>query len=200
MPAPESRIVRVIEVIKTNLSVGLMYIPLLRNPEFRSVVTAHRVVVKENAQLVIVRPGSSYQEVEGERFYYVDLIPSEANPTPGDVELAFSELAKEFGKMLVRNVTLDTYEQLFDYCESTGQLDGLQAQDWYLFARLVRHALTHDQHWRFSPRDLARLPVTWRDRTIKADMDGEDILMEFYGWFETIELLEDMLTFARTLD
>jgi hypothetical protein len=30
-------------------------------------------------------------------------------------------------------------------------------------------------------------------------MDGKDIMFEFYGYFETIELLEDMHTFARTL-
>ncbi len=62
----------------------------------------------------------------------------------------------------------------------------------------ARH--THDQHWRFSPTVLGKLPVTWRGRTIQGDMDGEAIINEFYGWFETIELLEDMLAFARTLD
>ena len=119
MSPSEPRIVRVIEIIKTNFSLGLMYIPLLRNPEYRSVITAHRVVVKENAQLVIVKPGESYHEKEGERVYYVDLTPSLPNPSPQDVEAAFSELAKEFGKMLVRSVTLDAFEQLYDYCERT---------------------------------------------------------------------------------
>lgn len=194
------RIVRVLEIIKTNYSVGLMYLPILHNPGYRNVLKEHRVVVKQNAQLSIVLPGNSYKEVEGERIYYVDLIPNLPDPKPQEVDASFKALAHEFGTMLVRNVTLDAYEQLYDYCESSGQLDTMQSQDWYLFARLVRHALTHDQHWGFKERDLKKLPVTWRGRTITPEMNGQDVLMEFYGWFEAIELVEDMLTFSRELD
>ena len=194
------RIVRVLEIIKTNYSVGLMYLPLLHNPAYRKVLSKHRVVVKENAQLTIVVPGNVYQEVEGERIYYVDLLSHLPNPSSEEIEAGFKYLAHEFGKMLVRTVTLDAYEQLYDYCETTGQLDKLQRQEWYLFARLVRNALTHDQHWGFKDRDLKKLPVTWRGRKITPEMNGQDVLMEFYGWFEAIEMIEDMLTFARGLD
>ena len=179
MSPDESRIVRVLEVIRTNFTLGLMYVPILRNPEYRGLITAHRVVVKENAQLVIVPPGRTYQEVPGEKVYHVNLTANLPGPNPEQVSVAFGFLANEFGKMLVRNVTLDAYEQLYDYCETTGQLGSLQSQPWYLFARLVRHALTHDQHWLFRKRDLAKLPVTWKERTIEANMGGKDIMVEF---------------------
>lgn len=199
MNSKPPRIVRTLEVIRTNLSVGLMYLPVLRNPQYRGLITAHRVVVKQNAQLVIILPGHAYNEAPSEKVYHVNLTPSLPNPTPDQLEIAFEFLGSEFGKMLVRNVTLDSYEQLYDYCETTGQLAALQAQSWYLFARLVRHALTHDQHWRFSKNDLARLPVTWKGKTIEPGMDGKDIMVEFYGYFEAIELLEEMYAFAQTL-
>jgi len=200
MSAEQPGIVRTLAIIKTNFSIGLLYLPILYNPQYRGLITAHRVVVKQNAQLVIVLPGNTYDEVPGEKVYHVNLTPSLPNPTAEQVSAAFGLVATEFGKMLVRNVTLDSYEQLYDYCDTTAQLAALQAQPWYLFARLVRHALTHDQHWRFSKRDLAKLPVTWNGRTIEAEMDGKDIMREFYGYFETIELLDEMNAFAQTLN
>lgn len=176
-----------------------MYLPILHNPQYRGSIVAHRVVVKQNAQLVIVLPGHTYQGPSDEKVYHVNLTASLPNASSEQVAEGFRFMANEFGKMLVRNVTLDSYEQLYDYCETTGQLATLQAQPWYLFARLVRHALTHDQHWRFSKKDLAKLPVTWKGRTIEASMDGKDIMVEFYGYFETIELLDEMYSFAQTL-
>lgn len=199
MNSSPPRIVRVLEIIKTNYTLGLMYLPILHDPQYSGVINAHQLVVKKNAELVIVRPGNAYKEVAGEKVYHVNLTSSLPNPSPQQVNETLSLLAGEFSKMLVRVVTLDSYEQLYDYSESTGQLDALQAQDWYMFLRLVRHALTHDQHWGFRERDLAKLPVTWRGRTIEVDMDGKDVLMEFYGHFEMIELLEDMYAFAETL-
>jgi hypothetical protein len=66
-------IVRTLEIIKTNFSLGLMYLPILINPNFRGAIFAHKVMVKRDAQLVIVPPGQEYQPAPGEGFYPVNL-------------------------------------------------------------------------------------------------------------------------------
>ena len=120
MSPDQPKIVQTLEIIKTNFSVGLMYLPILRNPQYQGLITAHRVVVKQNAQLEIVLPGHDYEEVPGEKVYHVNLTPSLPDASPEQVSAGFAFVATEFSKMLVRNVTLDSYEQLYDYCETTG--------------------------------------------------------------------------------
>ncbi len=105
----------------------------------------------------------------------------------------------EASKMLLRNLTLDGYESVYNYCDETGQLAQLQSQDWYQFYRLIRHCLTHTQKWKFPDRVKKKLPVTWQGRTINASDEGTEPTFEFFDWYAGLELFNEMRDFARTL-
>ena len=107
--------------------------------------------------------------------------------------------AMELAKMALRNMTSDTYEAVFEYCEAHGQLPSMQAQDWYQFARVIRNSLTHTQFFRFHPRVLAILPVTWKGRTIDASRNGIEVPFTFFDWYVGLELFKDIYEFAGTL-
>ena len=117
----------------------------------------------------------------------------------GGSTAARERAAMEVAKMALRNLTSDTYEAVFDYCESSGQLTAMQAQGWYQFARVMRNSLTHTQEFRFRPQVLKILPVTWKGRTIEASMGGTEVPFTFYDWYVGLELFDEISSFAGTL-
>jgi len=64
---------------------------------------------------------------------------------------------------------------------------------------MVRNSLTHTQHWKFVPRDLKKLPVSWRGKTIEAHMQGQELSFDFYDSWDACELWAEMNTFAEGL-
>lgn len=117
----------------------------------------------------------------------------------GGSTTARDRAAMELAKMALRNMTSDTYEAVYDYCESHGQLPSMQVQDWYQFARVIRNSLTHTQCFKFHSRVLAILPVTWKGRTIDASMNGLEVPFTFFDWHVGEELFNDIFEFAGTL-
>lgn len=122
-----------LETIRSTFSVGLVCHGLLRTLEPEA-INSNRIVLKEDG-LFVVKPDQTLQIPPNESFYEVEL----GGPAKWNIDHAALELAK----MLLRNLTIDSYEAAYNYCEASGQLTAMQAQPWYQFARLVRHSLTH---------------------------------------------------------
>ena len=94
----------------------------------------------------------------------------------------------EFLKMLMRCLIKESFEHIKDYCEATNQYAAFKAESWYEFARIIRNFLSHNCRFEFNVYDSERLPITWRDKTITAAMDGQGLDRSFWGHTETWEL------------
>lgn len=176
--------------IRSNFSLAIFCHCLIRRIKPEDIAAMDRVVIGEDGLYCI--PRGKQVPAEAGSFYDVGFA--------GSPDFNLSRAGMEFAKMALRNFTLDSYEVLFDYCEQTNQLSRMQTQPWYEFARMVRHSLTHTQHWVFKRRkDLARLPVSWRGKTIEASMKGQELTCDFYDWWDACELWGEMYAFAETL-
>ncbi|MDD5007836.1 MAG: hypothetical protein PHU49_08045 [Syntrophorhabdaceae bacterium] len=178
-----------LKTIYSNFSIGLFAHCLMRRLRPEDVLTSDRVIVGEDG-LYCIPPGKTIP-VEAGKFYEMVFA--------GSPDFNLTHSAMEFAKMLLRNLTIDSYEALFNYSAQTNQLAQMQAQGWYQFARMVRNSLTHTQHWKFVQHDLARLPVTWRSKTIEPSMNGKELSFDFYDWWDGCELWNEMYEFAKTL-
>lgn len=176
--------------IRSTFALGLRFWALLRNPRTADVVGVHRVVVKTDG-IYGIAPGKQMYIEEGERFYLLELTG------PRDVD--FEHAATEFVKMHLRTFVTESFEKLRGYCESTGQERLFKRQPWYQFARLVRNSLKHSQHWSFNSYDLTILPTSWHDKSIDAEMNGQEMTWEFFDAFDSLELWDDMYDFAKTI-
>lgn len=179
------------KTIISNFSLGLLSFCLFQRIKPQDFSAMNKVIVGEDGLYCV--PKGKEVPAEAGNFY-------EVGYAGGSPDFNLRRANMEFAKMLLRNLTLDSYEALFQYCEDTKQLAKMQAQPWYRFARIVRNSLTHTQHWRFNSRDLSQLPVTWKDKTIDASMDGQELSFDFYDWWDGCELYNEMLAFSETLD
>ena len=94
----------------------------------------------------------------------------------------------EFLKMLMRTLIKESFEHIKDYCEDTNQYAALKTEPWYEFARLMRNFLSHNCRFEFNKYDRERLPVSWKNITITAEMDGQGLERSQWGHIETWEL------------
>lgn len=177
-------------MIRNNFSTGLYAHCLLRRLTPERVATGDRVIVGEEG-LYCIPHGKEIPSEAGD-YYEVGF----AGSPSFDLERA----TMEFAKMLLRNLTLDSFEAAKKYCHETGQFDQLHAQPWYQFARMMRNSLTHTQRWHFNRYDRRRLPVTWRDKTIELSMEGKEPDFNFYDWWDGCELWEEICAFAESLE
>jgi hypothetical protein len=178
-----------LKTIFSNFSFGLFAHCLIRRIKPEEITSKDRVIIGEDGLYCIPR-GKDVPAAAG-KFYEMGFA--------GSPDFKIERASMEFAKMLLRNLTTDSYEALFNYCEQTNQLHQMQAESWYKFARMIRNSLTHTQHWRFQSRDLSRLPVTWRGKTIDTSMNGQELSFEFYDWWDGCELWHEMYAFAESL-
>lgn len=176
--------------IRSNFAFGLQFWALLGNSQTAGVVKIHRVVVKEDG-IYAIPPDKSMHISEGQQCYALEL--------GGPKEADFKHASMEFAKMHVRSFITESFEKTKGYCDSTHQAHLLKKQPWYQFARMVRNALKHSQHWSFNDYDLSILPVTWHSKTIEAGMNGKEMTWEFFDPFDSLELWDEMYEFAKTL-
>ena len=115
MSAPVCAILR---TIRSNFSAGLIYVGLLQTLDPK-VIKSNRVILKEDG-LYIIKPGQSLNIPPNESFYEVRF--------GGLAKWNIKHAALEFSKMILRNFTIDSYEALYDYCQSTDQLYAMQKQ------------------------------------------------------------------------
>ena len=104
---------------------------------------------------------------------------------------------KEFANMLLRALVKEGFELIKTYAEESGQSQVLKRQEWYQFARLIRNCLAHDFRFSFGRHDESVLPVSWRSRTILANMHGQQLPLEFFGYVQAWELFRDFQTFVE---
>jgi hypothetical protein len=98
------------------------------------------------------------------------------------------------------------FELLSDYCEDYDKavpggnlVMEFQASAWYQFARLIRHAVSHNFRFEFSERDKRRLPITWRGITLTDALDGKPLTYEAFWHKPGYELFLEMRVFAEAL-
>lgn len=177
-------------VIRSNYATGLTLFGLLMTLG-KDTINRNRIILKEDG-LSIVQPGQILKINPHESCYEVSF--------GGTEKWNIKHAATEFSKMLLRNITNDSFETLKEYCEETNQSPRMQGQAWYDFARLVRNALTHNQHWLLCrPHDKVILPLTWRGKTIETSMDGKELTFDFYDWYDGAALWDDTFEFAKSL-
>lgn len=104
---------------------------------------------------------------------------------------------KEFLTSQIRALIKESFELIKDYCDGTGQADLFKAEPWYQFARIIRNCLSHNFKFEFNNFDKGLLPVSWRDRTITSEMDGQHLKLDFFGYVETWELLREYQSFVQ---
>jgi DNA-directed RNA polymerase subunit L len=95
---------------------------------------------------------------------------------------------KEFLTSQIRALIKESFELIKDYCDETGQEINLKSELWYQFARMIRNCLSHNFKFEFNNYDKTLLPVTWKNKTITAGMDGQHLKLDFFGYVETWEL------------
>ena len=105
---------------------------------------------------------------------------------------------KNFNKFIMRAMFKDSFEVLKEYCHVTGQDSKRIAQPWHQFSRMIRNCLAHDYTFKFSDHDKKKLPVTWNDMTITADMDGAILTSDFTGQGKMLDLCQDIYSFAES--
>ena len=177
-------------MIRSNFSIGLYSFCLLQRLDKDEIPSTDRVIIGEDGLYCVPR-NKNLPDSVGD--YY------EAG-FKGSPDLNIDKAAMEFAKMLLRNFTLDSFESIKSYCRETDKLDQLYSQPWYQFTRMIRNSLTHTQTWHFRDYDREKLPVSWRDKTISIDMEGEEPNFDFFGWWDGCELWEEINQFAQSLD
>ena len=178
-----------LQTVRNNFALGLHLVGLFQTMDTELVNKAVTPFVKKGFGVAFATPDKPYEPVENVFRLDLSSLPKQS----------VREVSLEFGKMLLRNFVGDSFETVKAACITHGKMQEMRDQDWYLFTRLVRNALTHDQRWQFGARDLKKLPTTWRGKTIRADMDGQDVPTSVFSWYESLELWEDMKAFAQTL-
>ena len=108
------------------------------------------------------------------------------------------ESLEELWKFVRRNLCKESFEVTKAYANSVGCFSALQAASWYPYARTVRNSISHDFHFRFTARDLSRLPVTWNGRIIDASMHGKDLTNDLLDPYTSWSLHDEMVAFVNT--
>lgn len=188
---PNQNLLARLETIRGNYTLGLLFCGLLRNPKTRSTITLNRVFLTQ-ARTWVFFPEQPISLPPNEKHYELRI----GGP---DDQSGMDHMIDQFSTMLLRNLILDTFEVIRDYCKATGQLQLMRSQPWYQFARLLRNAVTHDQCWIFKDYDRSILPACWRGKCIEVGMEGQEVKTAFFGWFDGCELFLEMFTFAKDL-
>lgn len=76
---------------------------------------------------------------------------------------------------VVRAAVTESFELTRDYCRKTKQTKSLKAQKWFTVIRMIRNALNHNFHFRFSSDDLLELPASWGPIIIDAELEGKEL-------------------------
>ena len=103
---------------------------------------------------------------------------------------------KEFLTMLIRALLKESFELVRDYAKVSKQDTMLSAQPWYQFARIIRNCISHNFHFRLTPYDKEKLPVTWNSRIIDSPLQDKPLAISFLGYDGTWELFKEMEQFA----
>jgi len=85
------------------------------------------------------------------------------------------------------------------YFKGAGLYSDLSAQPWCQFSRLLRNALSHDFCFRLSHQDMRLLTLSWQGKTIDASVDGQTLMMSFFGFADAWRLFFEYENFVLGL-
>jgi hypothetical protein len=102
---------------------------------------------------------------------------------------------EEFAKSVLRRFVKEGHELVTHYCKGEGLSSDLCAQPWWQFSRLVRNALSHDFSFRLNDKDLKLLPVSWQGKTIDPSVDGQPLMLSFFGYADAWRLFLEYESF-----
>lgn len=108
--------------------------------------------------------------------------------------LALRETKRNANRFLTRNLLKETFRLTQSYSISSDQMDLLESQDWYQFARIFVNSISHDFCYRFSKYDKKMLPVSFNGFEITQSMDGDSAKLTLQN---VIELVYEIIAFAR---
>ncbi len=91
------------------------------------------------------------------------------------------------------------HELVTDYCKREGLYSDLSAQSWWQFSRLIRNVLSHNFCFRLNDKDMKLLPLSWQGKTIDASVDGQPLMMSFFGYADAWRLFLEYETFVLGL-
>lgn len=97
---------------------------------------------------------------------------------------------------ITRNWLKEVFRTVQSYAEDKGSTDKLKTEGWYHFARLYVNAYSHDSKFSFSKTDKGFLPVSYKNKTITEEMEGNQAYLEMQTAYE---LVEDIISFAKSL-
>jgi len=106
----------------------------------------------------------------------------------------------QFIKLLIVTLVRDPYDQIGQYCDSSGQTPEFKRQDWHKFARFIRDAIARGFRFEFNSFDRGLgMPVAWKNKAITGAHDGQPLNLEFFGMLEAWALFTEMKAFAARL-
>lgn len=105
-----------------------------------------------------------------------------------------------FIKMLYRSFVHEALFVVEDYCKMSGQCDLLRRQPWYPFAREISCCLENGLKFTVGSAANDQMPIRWRDKMITEDMRGQSLQSAFFDFDDAWDLVEEMRTFADSLD
>jgi hypothetical protein len=108
---------------------------------------------------------------------------------------ALVETKRNANRALTRNLLKEVFRLAQSYCSNSNQLNEMESNDWYQFARLIVNSLSHDFKWRFHKKDKQHLPLAYKGETLKLELDGQDIHMRLQV---LIELVDEIISFSKT--
>lgn len=177
--------------VRSNFSIGLFLYCVVRRMKKDEVKLQNRVLVAEDGIYCVPFDKPPPSDLTGQQNYEVGF--------GGSGDFNIRNFSDQFALMLLRNISVESFEAVRSYCSDTGQFDQMKQQSWYQFARLVRHSFAHDYHWNFRKQDFKHLPTTWRRRTLDISMQGQRHMGSHYDWFDACELWEEIKDFASSL-
>ena len=108
------------------------------------------------------------------------------------------KLLAEHMKSILRSFIKDTFESVKLYANKTNQFNKMKKAPWYDFTRIIRNCLAHDFRIGFWEDEKKILPVRWRDKEIKLDMDGKPLQVQIMNEAFAILLYNDIFQYVET--
>lgn len=108
---------------------------------------------------------------------------------------ALVETKRNANRALTRNLLKEVFRLAQSYCSNSNQLKEMESNHWYQFARLIVNSISHDFKWRFHKKDKQHLPTTYKEVTLRLELDGQDIHMRLQI---LIELVDEIISFSKT--
>jgi len=103
---------------------------------------------------------------------------------------------EEFAKSVLRCLVKEGHELVTHYCKREDLYSDLSAHPWWQFSRLIRNALSHNFCFRLNDKDLRLLPVSWQGKTLDPSVDGQPLMLSFFGHADAWRLFLEYESFV----